>query len=248
MAKIIGYPRASFHASFELAEAVYSLGGRSDIEVCAQKMGKKVTGAFSAIVGAASKFNLVSVSKGTLITSSLFRDIQLAYTDPQKLALKAEAFLSPPVFKGIAEKFGGMILPQSAVLSKMLIKEFEVDDAIASTVANYFVDGAKSVGLFDGEGKLRSIQSTQQESETMAVEVFDAPNESLPQNNKLSNRHISDAEYTPVEVANNDRRKIQIPLPQKRMAELIVPDEMTIKDLDIIRMQLEVLRVFIENS
>ena len=39
-----------------------------------------------------------------------------------------------------------------------------------------------------------------------------------------------------------------MPLPQKRVAELIVPDEMTIKDLDIIRMQLEVLRVFIENS
>lgn len=260
MAKLINYPRASFQASYELAEAVQSLGGKSDLEVCAQKMGKKVSGGFQAIAGAAGKFGLITASKGSLITTPLFKEIQLAYTEEEARSLKLSAFLLPPVFRGLAEKFNGMSLPL-AVLDKMLIKEFEVDDSIASTVAKYFSDGGKALGLLDAEGKVKLPTSTatntgQEDDDADVIHTREvAPLEVLaPEERGLYNRRQADLDnhataYTPhVEVPSDDRRKIQIPLPQKRMAELIVPDEMTIKDLEVIRMQLEVLRVFIENS
>jgi hypothetical protein len=259
MAKLINYPRASFQAAYELAEAVQSLGGKSDLEVCAQKMGKKVSGGFQAIAGSAGKFGLITAAKGSLITTPLFKEIQLAYTEEESKALKLGAFLLPPVFKGLAEKFDGMPLPL-AVLDKMLIKEFEVDDSIASTVAKYFSDGGKALGLIDAEGKVRLPTSqavnTSQEDDADVIHTREvAPLEVLPpEDRSMYNRRQNDLDnhptaYTPhVEVPSDDRRKIQIPLPQKRMAELIVPDEMTIKDLEVIRMQLEVLRVFIENS
>jgi hypothetical protein len=255
MPRLINYPRASFAASYDLAAATYALGGKSDIEVVASSMGKKVTGSFQALFGAAVKFGLVSVSKGAIITTPLFKSIQLAYTDDEAKALKTEAFLSAPVFRGLAEKFDGMVIPSNAVLSKMLIKEYEVDDSIAPTVVNYFLDGAKALGILDSEGKIRlpnkgEGNNPENESEEVPVEiVHNSFEEERTQNaHSLTSNRIAESTYVPFDIPINDRRRIQIPLPQKRMAELIVPDEMTLKDFDIIKAQLEVLRIFIENS
>lgn len=153
MAKIIGYPRSSFKASMELAEAVYSLGGNCTKESCADEMGKKMSGGFTSIIGAAVKFELVQSKKGELLTSDLFNKIKLSYDEDEKKKYEKEAFLKPPVFQKLTEKLSGKTLP--SYLDKFLIREFEVDKDRASRVAKYFIEGAKFVELFDNQGRIQ---------------------------------------------------------------------------------------------
>ena len=259
MGKILNYPRASFQASYELATAVDSLGGKSDVEVAAKQQGKKVTGSFQATIGSAVKFNLLTTAKGNLATTRLFKDIKLAYTEEEKRALQLDAFLAPPVFRRLAEKFNGMALP-AAVLDKMLIKEFEVEEAIAQTVVKHFTEAAKSLGLIDGDGKVRLPQQiSSQDSESQEEEIIETkqsqPLEVIEEHSSFNGRRLEQRQllhephtYAPIEVSTEEKRKIQIPLPQKRVAELVIPAELTLKDLEIIKMQIEVLRVYIENS
>jgi hypothetical protein len=261
MPKLIDYPRASFKACIELAKAVESLGGKCSIDSAAQKLGKKVTGSFKSTIGAAGKFGLLISAGGNLTVTPLQKSIKLAYNEEEKNSILREAFLGPTVFRDLAQRFDGNTLPIE-MLGKLLAREFGVDAATATTVANYFIDGAKSVGLLDGTGTVRLNNSEPEKATTTDEEVIHTrevvPIEVISSSDVSSryeggNKRRNESEdthtsFTSVEITNNERRKIQIPLPQKRMAELIVPDEMTLKDLEIIKAQLEVLKVWVENS
>ena len=161
MPKNIDYPRSSFKASLELAEAVYSLGGSCTVESCADQMGKKVSGGFRAIIGGALKFGLIDSKGGQLSNTQLYKNIHLAYTDEERKGYEREAFLKPPVFSELIQKFSGIKLP--AILNKMLEREYEVDAEKAGRIAKYFIDGSKSVGLIDGDNKVTAFDSKEQD-------------------------------------------------------------------------------------
>jgi hypothetical protein len=176
------YPRASFRAAFELAEAVDSLGGNCSAELGAEKIGNKMGGAFSYILASAQKFGLVTYKLGQLSTSSLYRNIKLSYTDEEKNALLIEAFLLPPVFSRLYERFKGKELPVT-VLEKMLIKEYGVDDNAASRIKKYFIEGAKTTNLLDSQGKLKTLEAQKkQEEEIVETEEIQI----IPQNASFS--------------------------------------------------------------
>lgn len=146
MAKQIEYPRASLKNSLELAKAVDDLGGNCSTEMAADKLNKKVSGAFTALVGSAVRFELITSKKGQLETSQLYRDYKLAYSKDEANKALTAAFLKPPLFHRIFERFQGRELPLTH-FEKLLIREFEVPDAISSRVSKYFLDGAKQCGL-----------------------------------------------------------------------------------------------------
>lgn len=146
MAKIIDYPRASLANAMQLADAVDSLGGSAKIAMTAEKMGRKVSGAFSAVISAATKYGLVSSKDGRISASALYRNIKLAYTDEERRKHIATALLAPPIFTSIAERFDGKQLPIQH-FDRLLIREFGVSDEIAPRVASYFVEGARQSGI-----------------------------------------------------------------------------------------------------
>ncbi|HWZ35979.1 MAG TPA: hypothetical protein VNW51_07440 [Mucilaginibacter sp.] len=142
----------------ELAEAVDSLGGSCSTEMAAAKIGNKVGGAFFYIMGSAQKFNLITHKSSQLKTSDLYRDIKLAYTEEERLKLLITSFLTPPVFARLYERFKDFELP-IGMLDKMLIKEYEVDDNMASRIKKYFVEGAKSVGLLNAQNRFNNFDA-----------------------------------------------------------------------------------------
>ncbi len=178
----IGYPRASFKAALELANSADSLGGTASAEICAEKMGNKLGGAFNYIVSAASKFNLINIKSGQISTSSLYRDIKLSYTDEEKAKLLITSFLSPPVFSRLYERFKGSELPV-AMLEKMLIKEYSVDDNSASRIKKYFLEGAKFTGLLDPQNKLVIYDIAKSDPEVSDSEELQI----IPENSNMLN-------------------------------------------------------------
>lgn len=153
MPKIIDYPRASLRNAIQLAEAVDGFAGSCSAELAAEQLGKKITGAFSAQIGAAVKYGLIDSKGGKLTVTPLYREYKLAYTPEEAASYLREALLSPPMFKEIYGKFKGQKLP-IVYFEKMLIREFGVSQDMGSRVAGYFLDGAKQVGLLNNENFL----------------------------------------------------------------------------------------------
>lgn len=155
MPKIIEYPKGNFKSSLELAEAVSSLGGSCDRESCAHKMGLKMSGAFSTKIGTTVKFELITNEKGKLQITELYKLIKNAYNDDERKKFETDSFLKPGVFNKLYERFKGSELPIS-MLSKLLIREYDVEEKQAASVARYFIDGMKYLGLLDENNFLSS--------------------------------------------------------------------------------------------
>jgi len=70
MAKIIEYPRASLRSALQLADAVAGFAGSCSTELAAEKLGKKMSGAFQALVSATVKYRLIESKAGKLSKQS----------------------------------------------------------------------------------------------------------------------------------------------------------------------------------
>ncbi len=171
MPRTVDYPHASFKAVFEVASAVDYLGGSCSIESCADRMKKKVSGAFKSTISASIKHGLITSKKDVLSITELFRLHKLGYNEQEKLEFLRKAFLMPGLYTKIYERFRGKELPVS-MLDKLLIREFNVEEIYASRVSGYFVDGAKMTNLLDN-GKLvddLSLKITEEVEETTQSE------------------------------------------------------------------------------
>ena len=156
MPKIIEYPGASFKKSIQLAKTIEDLGGSCDKKIAAEKMGKKLSGGFITLIGAASKFGLVKRTRGVLSLEQTYKDYKLAYNDEEKTKILQKSFFSVPLFKKVYEKYKDVKLPID-LLDKVLIREFGVEEKMASRAAGYFIDAAKQVRLLNPDNSFNSV-------------------------------------------------------------------------------------------
>jgi hypothetical protein len=156
MPKLIDYPRTSYTGAWEVAEVVDDTGGKCALETCARKLNRKVSGSFKAIVGSAVKFGLLTSKREILTTTTLFRRIKHAYDKQEELVFHREAFLNPPLFTQLCRKFRSRELPV-AMLDVLLIREFEVEEINAQSVAKAFIDGSRMVGILDEHNLIADI-------------------------------------------------------------------------------------------
>jgi hypothetical protein len=156
MPRLVSYPRSSLKKSLDLAKAVDDLGGSCNLGTCADKMGMKVSGGFTSIIGGAVKFGLITYKRDTLATTELYKSIKHSYDENEKMKYLREALFKPPLFNELYDRFKNRELPTN-MLDKVLIREFKVDERAASRVAKYFIDGVKYISLLDNNNKLMSI-------------------------------------------------------------------------------------------
>jgi hypothetical protein len=140
MPRTVDYPHAAFKSSIDLATAVDYLGGSCSVINCAERLNKKVSGAFKSLVSAAVKHGLITVKKDVLNTTELYRLYKFSYNEEEKLDTLRKAFLYPVLYQKIYERFKGKELPVS-MLDKLIIRELAVEESYGSRVAGYFVDG-----------------------------------------------------------------------------------------------------------
>jgi hypothetical protein len=150
MPRIVDYPRDSIARSLKLSTVVDDLGGEATEASAADHLGVKVTGAFRALIGAAVKYGLVSISRGRIKTEPGFQNYKLAYNDTEKLGAIRKAFLTPPLFASLAQRLEGKEIP--AHLERLLIREHDVPENQAERVASFFREGAKDAGLIGTSG------------------------------------------------------------------------------------------------
>ena len=194
MPKLIEYPRASLKASLDLAKNVSELGGGAKIATVAEKMGLKVSGAFAALIGAAAKFSLVTSSSGVLSTTPLYREYKLAYTENDANEVLKRAFLAVPLFQKVHQKFYGQKLPIE-ILDKLIAREFEVDEGIASRVATYLTDAARAAKLLDEQNVFTMVPEGPPQAGENDPEKPSRPDLRESQSNDISNFEDSKGQH-----------------------------------------------------
>ena len=208
MPKIIEYPKGNFKSSLDLAEAVSSLGGSCDRESCAHKMGLKMSGAFGTKIGTTAKYELISTDKGKLEITELYKVIKNAYDDVERKKFETEAFLKPEVFNKLYERFKGSELPVG-MLSKLLIREYEVEEKQAVRVSKYFIDGLQYLNLLDGNNKLFD-NTTSEDVEEDYVEIEEEKD--LPTKSNYTSPYLPEkpnAQILHIENKNNTLNRIE---------------------------------------
>ena len=170
MPRTVEYARRSLRDALKLAETVSRLGGKCSVETCAESMKKKVSGAFSALVNAAVKYGLVTSKSGELAVTELFNEYRWAYDEEEKQKLLRQAFLNVPLFSQVFTRFQNEKLPED-ILTKVLIREFDVKENLASAVHQYFLEGATETGLLTEDGKF--VESNAEEREVEQTPVHD---------------------------------------------------------------------------
>jgi len=163
MPKIVEYPRASLKKALELAKAVDELSGSCDKRTAAEKMGMKLSGGFTEIISSAAKFGFIKTSKGMLILDQNYKDYKLAYNDEEKIQVLQKSFLGVPLFKKVYEKYKDTKLPID-LLSKVLVREFDVDQKIASRVTTHFINAAKKAKLLNPDNSFNQIRKDSEPS------------------------------------------------------------------------------------
>ena len=165
MPKRVEYPRRSLSDALKLAETVSRLGGKCSVETCADSMKKKVSGSFGALVYAAVKYGLVTSKAGELAVTEHFDSYRLAYNEEEKRELLRQAFLNVPLFSQVFTRFRNGELPPGDILTKILIREFDVNENLASAIHQYFIAGAIESGLLSEDGKFVESDVAEEEVE-----------------------------------------------------------------------------------
>lgn len=168
MPKLIDYPRASFSRSLELATTVNALGGECSYKDCADKMGIKVTGGFTAIIGAASKHNLVQAKKERLNTTTLFNNINSALSVLNKRNYLRKSFLNPPLYNNVFLFYQDKPFPTNN-LSEVFINDFDVDDKLAIRISGYYIEGLKLCELLEKD-RLLPLEDFELEATSEIIE------------------------------------------------------------------------------
>lgn len=189
MPRVVDYPHASFKSSLEVAAAVDYLGGSCSIESCADRLKKKVSGAFKSVLSAAIKHGLITSKKEVLSITELFRLHKLGYNEQEKLEFLRKSFLMPALYSKIYERFRGKELPVS-MLDKLLIREFNVEENYASRVSGYFIDGSKTTNLLEN-GKLLDDTNLKPSSDNDEISTENDNTETSNYEVEKSNKDVS---------------------------------------------------------
>ncbi len=148
MPRVVEYPHSSLRASLDLSKAISDLGGSAKLETVAEKMGLKVSGSFRALISGAKKYGVADIAGGQLTVTSLYKEYKHAYSDDEAAKVLRKAFFAIPLFQKIYDRFRNTKLPTD-ILAKVLIREFEVDEAQASRVVGYLLDAGRLSRLLD---------------------------------------------------------------------------------------------------
>lgn len=170
MPRLVDYPHGSFKSALEIATAVDYLGGSCSLASCAEHLNKKIGGSFKSIISSSIKHGLINSKKDILNTTELFRLYKLAYDDQEKLETLRKAFFLPNLYKKIYDRFKGKELP-IAMLDKLLIREFGVEESYASRISGYFIDGSKNLKILENGRLIENANSEEPDAEEEEMEV-----------------------------------------------------------------------------
>lgn len=238
---IISKEKSAMYPAFTLKETIEtfiktidSLGGKkASVDLVASTMGvSSSTKSFSKKLSAARQYGLISLSKGTIELTDLANDILYPKDDNVELLL-IEAFCKPPVYEKLINRFKGRALPNSLMLSNLLLDpEFSITKSVKDLVVDKFLENCKELNLLKN-GILEFGDEKTNITEEKEIANVDNNEIVLP-------RTITD---------ENIYQEMSIPIPGKKAPiKILIPSECDSTDYEFLKKYVEVvLPMYIEN-
>lgn len=158
------YPYYGIEESLKVARAVAKLGTKDvrDEDIAKELDREPSSRFFSYYASSAREFGLISrTGRGEAMRTSLTDLGRRAITrvdDATTRATMMAVFLTPPLYKNIADAYAGMQLPDEQGLANLLNLQYGIVDGVKSAAAQAFIDSARFAGfLRDGCLDLGSV-------------------------------------------------------------------------------------------
>lgn len=143
------YPYSDLRNSVEVVEVIKNSGGKAKLGTIAQGLKMAETGgAFLMKVNSAKAFGLVE-GRGDIELTPLAKKYLMPLTPEEKTAALGEAFLIPPLYRAIYDRFTGKELnfPDVKTLGNILVREHNVSNRIGKGIASIFLRSAEFAGI-----------------------------------------------------------------------------------------------------
>lgn len=151
MVEKLRYPQYDLDSAVDAARALQAKGGMASAPELATFLGYKGhnNGAYLSRVAAARMFGLMEgQGKGSPIKVT---DLALRILHPESVddgvQDRISAFLEPPLFKALFERFQNKPLPEPEGLGNVLRTQFAIPEASVKAVTQRFLDSAAQAGL-----------------------------------------------------------------------------------------------------
>jgi predicted transcriptional regulator len=232
------YPAFSLDFCIDLVTKIYNEYGTSSLLKRDEIAGAAgVTEATVQMrVSSAVQYGLLERSHGEgYRPSSLFINVYKPLNEEERRNALIEALSKPPLYKKLLEEIDGSIVPSAKALSTILFRKHGIGENASEKAAQTFIDNLNYVRLIDSDNHIRLKRGIGENSVKAEENQADK--------SKLSS--------TPTEkaIANSsvEFREINIPLTEKKKAVLLVPVSLRTKDIEIIKAQIDVVALSIED-
>jgi hypothetical protein len=180
--------------------------------------------------------------------SELFRTINNPIGKERQLSI-IEAFRSPKLYNDLIKKFDNHAVPGD--LEPILVRFHYISEKAARDVADVFRQSARFCGVLNDsnilnvEQTIKNIQETHDKNfEYAEVIDYNQPDNSILEisdTGSNSNRQKNEQKFLPPK--DESQEKVTIRLSGKRYAYLVYPAEMTTKDIEILKKQIELIEL-----
>lgn len=232
------YPYYDLKESVEFAKLVQGIAGKGSASEDALAAELKVTvrtKSFTYKVSSARQFGLLSkTNEGLQLTDRAKRIINPVNEETDVPALLKEAFQLPPLYNKLIAKYNGVKLPALQSIANLLCNDHGITVVAKERAAKVFVNSAQYAKVVDSDGiliaKERDIYPDEEENKIQTPQKdFSSPTDIVDQPLTLEKQ----LEY----------QTVQLALSGGRNAKLVVPRDITSKEVDRMKKLIDLLVV-----
>lgn len=236
------YPGATWSDCMEFIQKIGSFNLKA---VSYQEIAKKYglsnpsTKSFTAKIGAAKQFGLITTSQGNTIQLTDVSKRLLYPTGESTKPLELQCFAEPPLYAKLIAKFDGMAVPAPELLANILMNEHRITRSVKDAAAKIFLQSAEQLDLLHG-GILCYSDALSAEQPNTPQQVEPGPQPG-PGFDVAAEKQVS-ATPTVVPVASEaDYITQSIPCENGKVAKIAIPIDATEDDLYLIHDMLNVV-------
>lgn len=226
------YPAVTWGECIDLIKKINSFSLRAvSYQALAEKYGltSTTTKSFTARIGAAKQFGLVTTVQGSTVQLTDASKRILYPTSDEIREVELTCFAQPPLYAKLISKYDGAALPSTSILANILMNEHRIARAVKDNAAKCFVESAEQLGILKGgvlcysdvRKEELSPEADQKPESEKEVDKAQTEVEKAPQEPAPSIAASADADYI----------SQSIPFASGKVARFIIPVDATEDDL-----------------
>lgn len=235
------YPAITISECYEFIRQIDSLGGKA--VPYASILGllgltSPTTKSFQNKISTSKQYGFITTGSSTAqLTDIAKRILYPSNGEAESKQLLIESFGNPPLYAKLIDRFKDKALPPKSQLSNILLNEYRIIKQVKDNAAECFIESASYLGLL--QNGVLCFDLTADKELSNSDDCYDEI--SVAQSSKHAKKEIKVEEQ---ETGYN----FEIPTLGKKSARFYIPDGVTEKDIDYIKLYIEnMLPVFLEN-